>query len=278
MADGRDEKIGEDNEGTGEGGESRPKPPARGGGRRRPVIKKRTKRKEVVEELQEPDEFMEKGTSVVDWLLDHGKTILVSVAVVFVLIIIWTIVDSSRQAKQAEAAEALHLAQKELPAGRSVGPNLQMDFSSPADAASDAKAVAALDKVIAEYDGTPQAQMARVDAAAIKFKAGDYAAAAAYYEAAADAKGLIGDRVALGKAAALEAQEKYDEALGVLTRLRDRSRGDVKEQALVDMARVHEAKGDFEGARGIYAGFVAEFPDSLRLPQVQARIADLATK
>jgi hypothetical protein len=45
----------------------------------------------------------------------------------------------------------------------------------------------------------------------------------------------------------------------------------------MDLARVHETKGDRVKAREVYEQFAVEFPDSLFLPEAQSRAAALGT-
>ncbi len=50
-------------------------PPPGDGGHKRKVIKKRVGHKHRQEELEQPDEFMEVGGTVVDWVIDNLRIV-----------------------------------------------------------------------------------------------------------------------------------------------------------------------------------------------------------
>jgi len=232
------------------------------------VIKRRTKRKEVVEELQQPDQFQQQGKPIVDWVLEHASKIGIAVAVILVGLLAWGIMDGMNTASQADAAEALYKARRELPA-LSTLPGDDVDDQMDKLQAS----VTALEAVIAEHDGTPQADEARVEAANAAYRLGEYDKALGLYEAASAGKGLVALRALNGKAYTLESKADLAGALTVFESIRSETTGGLKAQATLDLARVAEASGDADRAKGLLAGFAEEFPDSLLLPEAQSRLA-----
>lgn len=234
------------------------------------VIKRRTKRKEVIEELQAPDQFQQQGKPIVEWVLAHVNQIGIAIGAILVALLAWGILDGISASNQKDAAEALYRARRELPALSTL----------PGDDVSDQKeklgaALTALEAVIVEHDGTPQANEARVDAANAAYRLGDYDKALALYEAAAGSKGLVAVRGLNGKAYTLESKGDLAGALTVFDTLRTTTSGGLKAQATLDLARVAEASGDADRAKGLLAGFAEEFPDSLLLPEAQSRLAAL---
>ncbi len=234
------------------------------------VIKRRTKHKEVVEELQQPDQFQQQGKPIVEWVLEHVTQIGIAIGVILVGLLAWGIMDSMSTANKADAAEALYKARRELPAlstlpGDDVDDQMEKLQSS----------VTALEAVIAEHDGTPQADEARVEAANASYRLGEYDKALAFYEAVDGGKGLVALRALNGKAYTLESKADLAGALTVFESIRSQTTGGLKAQATLDLARVAEANGDAEKAKGLLAGFAEEFPDSLLLPEAQSRLAAL---
>ena len=234
------------------------------------VIKRRTKRKEVVEELQQPDQFQQQGRPVVEWVLEHTNQIGIAIAVILVGLFAWGIMDSMKASSHKEAAEALYKARRELPALAAL----------PTDDADDNEAklgtaLTALEAVIADHDGTPQADEARVDAAGAAYRLGDYDKALGLYEAAAKGSGVTATMARIGKAYALESKGDLAGASAAFEAVRSSTLGGMKAQATLDLARVAAASGDTDKAKSLLGSFEADFPDSLLLPEAQTRLAAL---
>ena len=245
-----------------------PEPQNRKQRRANAVIKRRTKHKEVVEELQQPDQFQQQGRPVVEWVLSHVNQIGMVVGAILVILLIWGVVESMSSSNQRDAAEALFKARRDLPAlstlpGQEAGE--QRDELT--------KSLAALEAVITAHDGTPQANEARVDAAGAAYRLGDYDKALALYEAAASGKGVSALMGLQGTAYTLESKGDLTGALAAFDAIRTKSSGGFKAQATLDLARVAQANGDADRARGLLAGFEEEFPDSLLLPEAQSRLS-----
>jgi tetratricopeptide (TPR) repeat protein len=245
---------------------------------RRPVWKRRAKKKERDQDLTKPDEFVKVGGTIADWILDRRNVIGIAIGVLLLALGVWGGVTQSRGKARAAASEALFEARRALPDTGGIGASAADDLDPAARKARVEEARKKLDAVIAEHGSTPQATQARLDAGSALFRVGDYEGALPYFEAATGANGVSGLLSWNGKAYALESLGRYDEAIVAFEKVREMGSGETKEQGLLDLARVHESKGDFAKARELYAAFETEFPDSLLLPDAQARAAALAGK
>ncbi len=234
------------------------------------VIKRRTRHKEVVEEIEEPDQFQQQGRTVVDWVLDHIRQLGMVVAGILVILLVWGVLGSLSTRKSQQAAEALYKARRDLPAL-----NAPPSEAAEVDTAALTAGLAALEAMIAEYSGTPQARQARVDAGGIAFRLGQNDKAIELYDGAIKGKSLVANQARAGKAFALEAKGDLAGAATVLEDLRDTLSGDMKAQTTLDLARIYAANGAGDKAKGLLASFEEEFPDSLLLPDAQARLAGL---
>lgn len=251
--------------------------------KKRPVIKKRVGAKKRQDELEQPDEFMEVGGTVVDWVIANGKMVGGVVGGILAILLIWGVVQKIDRSGREQASADLYEAEKLLPGADALSPRLGPITLASSDDEEDrdaktADAVAALDTVIADHGRTPQANVARLDAGGALFRVGKYEEALAYFTEAARAKGAVGTFALGAKAATLESMDRFDDAATEYRQLRSRTSGPMKEQATIDLARVLETQSDFAGARTLYAEFEGEFPDSLQLDEVQAKAAAIEGK
>ncbi len=233
------------------------------------VLKRRQTHKEVVEEIQEPDQFQQQGRPVMDWVLDHVRELAMGMGAIIAILFVWGVINSMSASKAEEAAEALFKARRDLPA-----------LSAPTsedggDAESLGKALTALEGFIAEYGSTPQGDEARVDAAGVAYRMGDYDKALALYGEVAGTGTLVGQRAMVGQAYAQEAKGSLAEAAATLESLKGALSGDAQAQVVLDLARVYAANGQGDKAKGLLSTFEDEYPDSLLLPDAQARLAAL---
>lgn len=252
--------------------EPKPAPPQTG--IRRPVIKKRQRRKDRQEELTQPDEFVEVGGSIVDWVVDRGKPIGIAIAVILAGLLVWGVAKNLDKGSRVDAAEALYTASKELPDQSS----LPGQDAPVVDAASLDKAVAALTAVATEHEGTPQGAIAALEAGSALYRAGRYEDALSSFEAAEKTGGFVGEMALNGKAYTLESLKRFDEAATAFQTVRTKANGGAKEQATIDLGRVYEAAGQPDKARAVYEEFEADFPESSLLADVQARAAAVASR
>jgi len=247
-------------------------PPA---GRKRPVIKKRVGAKKRVEDLKEPDEFMEVGGTVVDWVLARRKPAGIIVGGILAALLIYGVLGKFDQSSREDASAALFVAQRLLPeTSAQVGSGLTITTADPEEQAGKVtEAVAALDKVASDFEGTPQATLARLDAGAALSRAGRYEEALPYFEGASKAKGTMGALAKSSAGSTLESLGRHDEAIAAYEAVRASGHGGTTEQATLDLARALVAKGDTARAGELYAQFEVDFPDSPVLTEVQAKAA-----
>jgi len=266
--------VADNNEALAEEEAPAPKPTSN-----RPVIKRRIRRKDRQEELKQPDEFIEVGGSVVDWVTERGHYFGIAIGVVLVMVLIYGVVGKMQAGKAADAAESYYLARTELPSGGGINSLLNITLSSgDEDASKLAAAQTKFDELFANHGKSAQASMAALELASAYYKAGDYERALTYYAQASEAKGYVADLADQGSAYTLESLQKWDEAAAAFTAIREGSAGEQKAQATLDLARVYEGKGDTAKATELYQQFEVEFPDSLLLPDAQARAAAIASR
>lgn len=247
-----------------------PKPPRAPRGHRRPVIKRKVKRKEREEELQAPDEFQERGLTVVDWVLERWRIFAGAIGIVLLGVAVMALLDRAEDGRHEAAAGALAEALLELPDVT----GFDADLSEKTEDVD--KALAALDGIIAEHSGTPQADQASVEAGNAAYRTGDYERALAYYDAATGAEGLSGQLAQNGAGYALEALERFADSATRFEAVHKSAEGNAKQQAAVDLGRAYEAAGESAKAAALYAAFETEFPDSSRLADMQAKAAAIA--
>ncbi len=264
-------------------GEEPEEAPARESGAtfsRRPVIKKRRSRKERHEDLAQPDEFVEVGGTIVDWLIARGKIVGILLGVIVVGLLGAAILRTLDTSKQAEASSALFVAREALPtsAATPVGGGLSFDLAETGndeDKRTQTEAsVQLLEGVSRDFGGTPQSRQAQVIAGQALYSIGEYERALVFLAEAATASGLVGDRARNARGFTLLALERPAEAVDVFSGLRDDTSGVAREAATINLAAAYEAAGDMEKARGVYELFETEFPDSDQLSEVQARAAN----
>ena len=251
-------------------------------GPKRKVLKKRVGYKQRQEELKEEiehDDFMEAGTTMVDWIIERGNVFGPLAAVLMVVLLAGGLMQSSDQGNREDASAALFKAASDLP--ESDNPfaqqfTLSSLTSSPEDDAEKnskiRSAAQALGAVAEEHSGTPQAGIANVKAGHALSRIPDYEAALKHFEAAKDAEGVVGETARSGMAYTLASLSRYDEALSLFDGLVETSEGMMKQQLMVDRAKLYEAKGDSARAQELYVAFEAAFPDSQLLADVRSRI------
>jgi tetratricopeptide (TPR) repeat protein len=244
---------------------------------KRSVIKKRRSRKERHEEIGQPDEFVEVGGTIIDWLVERGKVVGIILGIVLIALLAGGIQRKANDGNRAEASSALFQARQLLPTTNTTSLSGGLSFDMPDELAADERtekteaAVTSLQAVATDFKGTPQADQARVLGGQALFGIGDFERALAFVEAATEAGGVAGERAQNVQAFALLALNRAPEAVTVFTALRDKSLGESRARATLNLGAAHEAAGDMDSARGIYTLFEEEFPDSALLPEVKSR-------
>jgi len=247
-------------------------------GGKRPTIKKRRSRKERHEDLGQPDEFVEVGGTIVDWLVERRKVVGVVLGVLLVGLLIGGIQRKMDSSTQAEASASLFQARELLPSTSSTPLTGGLSFDLPDDLGDAERrtkveaAVTGFEGVLKDFRGTPQADQARVLAAKALFGIGEYERALVFAEAATKADGIAGERAQDLQGFTLLALDRAPEAVKVFEGLRDDTSGASRARATLNLGTAHEAAGDVESARGVYTLFAEEFPDSDLLDEVQSRV------
>jgi predicted negative regulator of RcsB-dependent stress response len=177
---------------------------------------------------------------VIAFLRKNKQAVLVAVAAVIATIVAFSLYGSYAEKRIEKAASALTLALKETGSAQSE----------------------ALERVAKEFAGTSSGLWARVELAHISMKAKEFKLAAEEYSAIhKDLKvsnPLFGLTL-VGMAQAEEAQEKYDAAYAGFENLKA-----VEGYQMIGytgMARIHETKGEFEKALGIYGQYLSILGD-----------------
>lgn len=258
-----------------------PAPEVPTGGPKRKVLKKRIPRKHRQEELEQPDEFMEVGGTLVDWLVDRRKVVGPLIGAVLVALLIGALLQSSELSNREDASSALFSATAELPEATSAfASTLSLSSLSAASAEEEEnqdeairKAAESLGKVGADFAGTPQAGIAHIRAGNALSRIPDYEAALGHFEAAEEAGGVVRETAMSGRAYTLSSLERYDEAIPVFEELLELATGAMKQQLMVDQAKLYANKGDDARAQELFTAFVAEYPDSPLVRDVESRIA-----
>ena len=252
--------------------------PSPAGGKRK-VIKKRVGRKHRQEELEQPDEFMEVGGTFVDWIVERRRIVGPLLGGAFAVLLIGALVQSSGQGNREDAAAALAVAAEKMPEVENPFGS-QFSLSGLTEEPEDnterdqeiRDSAALLSAVAKEFDGTPQAGIANIKAGAALSRIPDYEAALAHFVAAENADGVVGQTATSGRAYTLASLARYDEALPLFDSLVEKTSGAMKQQLLVDRAKVYETKGDTARAQELFRAFEAEYPDSPLLTDVKSRI------
>ena len=256
-------------------------PTPRPAGGKRKVIKKRVARKHRQEELEQPDEFMEAGGTLVDWIVDNRKVVTPILTVLFVSLFVGALMRSAGQGEREDASAALFDASAQLPEVENpFGAQLSLSGLSTESADNDERnqeirsAAKALAAVAANFEGTPQAGLANIKAGAALSRIPDYEAALGHFVAAESGDGVVKRTATSGRAYTLASLGRYDEALPLFDSLVDQSAGAMKQQLLVDRAKLYETKGDDARAQELFRAFEAEYPDSPLLQDVKSRILE----
>ena len=239
-----------------------------------------------------------KAEEATSWVKENRTTVWAILAVLVLGLGGWAgyryYSDRQAQAAAALLEDALEIAQAQIVAedsseGSSSGDERDED-EPPTYPTEQARAEAALEAfraVTAQYPGSTAAQWARLGEAKALFDLGRYADARTAYEGVASSAEdpAIVWRALEGKAFTLEAEEQWDEALGVYEELSSLDGGRFEPIAKYHTARLYLVRGERERATETLRGLV----DSLReaeddedaqdfeyvLAQAQARLREL---
>ena len=205
----------------------------------------------VLDQLTLPPAFIE-------FVRKYQQAIKIAAIVITVVVIVWAIYDSYRTNRLEKSGSALYS-------------GLQIDDNERSQA---------LEKVIADYNGTPASTWAHVELAHTDMKNAQFSGAIEKYESIrtrVGTKSPLYPLVTYGIAQAFEAQEKFKEALAEYEGLK-KTVG-FEAISVFGMARIHEIEGRKDEALKIYEQYLSSFtgaeqnnPDKVLIEEKIARI------
>ena len=152
----------------------------------------------------------------------------------------------------------------------------QQPGTFPTETARNEAAVAAFKKVADEYPNDETGRAARYQLAGLHLRSGRAAEADRLFAEAANNAGssLYGPMALLGRAQALSALGKFDDALKILTDLSGQRDSALPiDGVLMELARVSERAGKTQDARAAYKRVVDEFTQSTYAGEARQRLA-----
>ena len=226
------------------------------------MAKKKITRKEL---LKKDDEFISFSNRISQYALTHAKTIkYLGYSLAIIIIIIVGIGFYYRQLNK-KALAAYNIAYEAL-----------VSESSPETTEENTqRSIEELDRLIKEYGWTKMATLAMPQLAYLKFGQGKFDEAISLYRTylEKDKSGSIYQSMAyFGLAAAYEAKEEYQSAIGALKRIVDGENNFLREEALFSLGRLYALSGQAEKSREAFKDFVDKFKDSSLLPLAKAHL------
>lgn len=187
----------------------------------------------------------------IDFIRKNQRIIQVSIAVIVITVVFWSLYGSYRENIREEASTALSQA-------------LRSDQQTKPEAL----------RVIAdEYAGTSSAIWARVELAHIDMENGNFGdASQKYQEVLSDTKAAnpIYPLVVFSLAQSLEKEQRYQDAINQYELLKDLEGFELI--AYTSMARIEEAQGNIEQAVAIYNNFLLQMGDDPSFSQAEEEI------
>jgi predicted negative regulator of RcsB-dependent stress response len=213
--------------------------------------------------LDEPPEILSLQLRLLQYLKDYWPWAVAGLGVLFLGLVVWGVVNQiqGRRDEQAGAAMAR------------IAPML----SKPESAA---QALAALDKLLKDYPGTPTAREAAMFRAHLLYQMQKYGEAAKAYASLRQGLGSAWDAL-IGESLSYcyEAQGDYRQAAQALQPVAEKAKGPMQSMIYHHLAMLLEQAGDRKGA-GQYWRKLLEGPqDPALLPYIKEKVAaaDAAT-
>jgi tetratricopeptide (TPR) repeat protein len=237
-------------------------------------------------ELKRPDELQKLGQQAVPWLEQHGKNVVVGVVTALLVtgaILVYQDISSRGEDRAAhELAASIKVMSREVTATPS--PTAATGEAAPFKTEADRDEV--LLKQLTEFRkanvGRRAAGSAALPAAEALLRSGKPAEALPLLEEylkVADPSDVLRPAAFEAKGYALEAQQKYDEALSAFDQLARENKTDfLKGMGLYHRARILALKGDKDGAAKQFVEVEASAPNSAAARLAKERIALLASQ
>ncbi len=213
-------------------------------------------------ELEQPDPFMESMQSGIDFCVKHKKQVtwIVSLILIVVIVLFGTIysIKSSEDKASTLLAETLNVYNNKGPA-------------KGYDAVK-----GSFSKILEKYSNTDAGRLARVDFAAISYKAADFNKAhSLYLEALDDFKddSAVRNLLLASLGHTCQAEKKYDEADKYFKEITNGSSPLLKAEALFNIGMINVTNGHEKESIKMFKEIVSEHSDSLYEPLAENRIA-----
>lgn len=190
---------------------------------------------------------------VISFLRNNKRAVQIGLALIIIIVVSVSLYGSYKEKKIEAAASTLALALKET-----------------GTAQNDA-----LKGVVEKYAGTASAQWAKIELAHLAMKARDYTGASIRYteiHKELKASNPLYGLTLFGMAQAEEAQGNSDAAYALFEELKDVEGYQLT--GYTGMARIYEAKGEFEKALGIYGQYLTVIGDSADTAGQKAQIEE----
>ncbi len=214
-------------------------------------------------ELEQPDPFMESMQAIGDYCTKHKKQVIWISSVVIIAIIVFSGVIYSLKSAEQNASTLL------------AETLTRYNNTIPAKAYDAVKGN--FEKIMDKYSNTDAGKLARIDFAAISYKASKFGKAHALYVTALDdfkddpaMKNIL--LMALGHTC--EAEKKYDQAKKYFNTIAQGTLPFLKAEAIFNLGMIKAAKGDKKGSLKMFKQIVGEYADSMYQPLAEARIVN----
>lgn len=216
--------------------------------------KKKIGRKEL---LKKPDEFITFSNRAYQWIRVHSRKVILGVSAVILLVALF-FGYSAYQNRQERLAHEKYFSALEL--------------------ADPAQRLAELEALLQKYPRTRTASLASISAGHLYFQKKEYARAVALYQKALnqgkfppDVRSLILENLAY----AYEQKGDLAQAASTFSRITQEKEELLKEEALLNTARVYQKMGKTQEARTAYQTFLSRYPKSPFAPIVKDRLAGM---
>jgi predicted negative regulator of RcsB-dependent stress response len=217
------------------------------------AYKKKLSRKEL---LKEPDEFLSLSRRMLQFAVDHKKSITIAAAAFFGLLLAaagfryYTVRAEDRAFAQLREASAIY------------------EAASAGKSAQEAQraAAAAFEKLFDRYAGKAAARIGRVVYADICFRGGNPQKAVELYTQALDSFGedpALSSLIHSGLGYAWEASGNLENASASFQKVAEGSDSIFKDDALFQLARINERMGKISEGAKLYSTLPEQYPGSL---------------
>jgi len=231
------------------------------------------RKRSIQKELKEPDEFVTFWGRVIEYAMEHRRSVYLACAGVLVLAAAAWAVAAVLESRERKASELLGQARVVLaPSDRAAAA-----ASAPTEAERQ-EAVAALQRIVDRYGATDAGLQSRLLLGQVYFEQGDYASALEVYGDLAGRGGAPGEMKALAWEGMGYTHEEMGEPAEAIPWYEKVTRGDaeyLRPWAWLGLARCREASGQPEQALEAYWRFLADFPNHPQVQEVRASVVKI---